>query len=99
MEYVKKQPNGKKIMEEYDAMVQKCEGKFLIDDQLEMLVDSPQLPLAERYQCILNIFGELSKTYGLTNEFAKIQPVFQKHIDGLKQCGTAGSQDEIQLYV
>ena len=98
MEYVKKQPNGKKIMQEYDAKVQKCDGKLLIDDKLEMMKDGLQL-LVERFQCVLNIFGELSKTYGLTKEFAKIQPVLQKHIDALKQCGTAGSQENIDMYV
>lgn len=55
--------------------------------------------LGEQYQCIVDAVGEASKANGLTDVWSKTQPKLKGHLDGWKQCGSAGSKLKVVLYV
>lgn len=51
------------------------------------------------YECLGYAMAKASKTHGMTTEWDKFQPEFQKHLDLWKKCGSAGGKLKTMMYV
>lgn len=55
--------------------------------------------VAEQFQCIADVLGQVSKDNGMEETWSRTQPILQRHIDNMKGCANAGKKIMVILYV
>lgn len=80
-------------------MIQQETYKCFVSKQVFEFEETFAPSVAEQFQCIADVLGQVSIDNGLEESWSRTQPILQRHIDNMKQCPSYGKKYLVVLYV